>query len=450
MSDIQAIHDRIIGRSTLLHYFLSAPTMHRPPSPLAGAHVLDTGGWWRTAVNKADTKRGEVHIYAQIGMDFFGDGVNAAELIDEIEAMDVDELDVRINSPGGTAWDGVNIANAIMRHKATTTTWIDGLAASAASLIAVAGDKVVMSKYGQMMLHNARAVVVGTAKDMRETAAALEKLNLSIATLYADRAGGEPTEWARAMNRETWYNADEAVAAGLAHEVDESVARDAAESAVASALQWVPPRMFTYAGRSAAPAPTPRATQQEGHMADKKDVAKSLGLPDDATDEQIRAKFAEIVGVDANGNDTDPPPASDPAPAGGETPPASAGAPAPVPAGATNADGTVTLDEATYQQLMAGAQAGAQAAATLQAQADARIVDKAIEEGRITLARKDHYLAQMKADRTFTTDLLENKLQPGAAVPLNELGHGMDADPAAQAAAQATITDPRFSEWKVD
>ena len=447
-----ADRDTRIGRAALRQFLNTAPsTMHRPPAPLAGAHVLDSGGWWRTAVNKADTKRGEVHIYAQIGMDFFGEGVDAASFIDELEALDVDELDVRINSPGGSAWDGVNIANAIMRHKATTTTWIDGLAASAASLIAVAGDKVVMSKYGQMMLHNARAVVVGTAKDMRETAAALEKLNLSIATLYADRAGGEPTDWARAMTRETWYNADEAVAAGLAHEVDTSTAKDAAESAVASALSLVPPRMFTYAGRQSAPAPTSRATRQEGHMADKKDVAKSLGLPDDATDEQIRAKFAEIVGAedDPEGGDTgggDNPPA-DKAPEG--TP---AATPEPVPAGAaaTNADGTVRLDQATYDQLMSNATAGAQAAATLQAQADARVVDKAIDQGRITPARRDHYLALMKADRADTTNLLETVLQPGAAVPLNELGHGMDADPAAQAAAQATITDPRFVEWKVD
>jgi ATP-dependent protease ClpP protease subunit len=381
-------------------------------------------------------------------MDYFGDGVDANALIDELEALDVDELDVRINSPGGSAWDGVNIANAIMRHKATTTTWIDGLAASAASMIAVAGDRVVMSKYGQMMLHNARAVVIGTAKDMRETAAALEKLNLSIATLYADRAGGEPTEWARAMSRETWYNADEAIAAGLAHEVDESAARDAAEAAVASALQLVPPRMFTYAGRQAAPAPTSRANPTGGpHMADKKDVAKSLGLPDDATDEQIRAKFAEIVGVDADGNDTD----------GGANPPDApadppAATPEPVPAGATaKADGDrVVLDKATYEQLMSGATAGAQAAATLQAQADARVVDSAIDSGKIMASRRDHYLAEMKLDRAHVTNLLETVLQPGAAVPLNELGHGMDADPAAQAAAQAEITDPKFIEWKVD
>jgi ATP-dependent protease ClpP protease subunit len=422
-------------------------THTRVPKPLAGAHLLDNGGWWRTTVDKADPKRGEVHLYGPIGVDFFGDGVDANMLIEELEAMDVDAIDFRINSPGGSAWDGLNIANAIMRHKATVTSFVDGVAASAASMVMVAADKVVTSKYASAMLHRARgAAMSATADDMRSAAQMLAKLDESIASLYADRAGGEVGEWTRAMRRETWYNADEMVAAGLAHEIDTSTARDAVESAAASALALAPQQFYTYTGRQAAPAPEARASSKKGTgtMADKKDIAKSLGLPDDASDEDIRKALADAgfgpeddQDDDTDGGDTTTDDADDKQQLVG------AGAPQ---AKATGAADVVQLDKATYDSLVAGSQAGAKAMTTLQAQADARVVDTAIDEGRIMPSRRDHYLALMTADRGDTTDLLTKRLQPGVAVPLTENGHSVDADPQA---AQAVTEDPKFKNWKV-
>src|SRR5690242_18911646 len=94
------------------------------------AHAVAGGGFWRVATMKADAKRGEVHVFGPIGRDFFGDGVDPKAFIDELNALDVDAIDMRVNSPGGSAFDGMTIATAIMRHKAEVTTWVDGMAAS--------------------------------------------------------------------------------------------------------------------------------------------------------------------------------------------------------------------------------------------------------------------------------------------------------------------------------
>lgn len=414
--------------------------------PLANAHVLDGGGWWRVAQMKANPKKAEVHVYAQIGVDFFGEGVDPTALIEEMEALDVDEIDVRINSPGGSAWDGLNIANAMMRHPAKITTYVDGLAASAASMIMVAGDKVVTSKYGSAMLHNAKIVAMGGVEDLRAAANQLDKLNGSIAMLYADRAGGDAPEWARAMKRESWYNADEMVAAGLAHEVDASTERDLTEQAAASAMALVPAQFFAYSGRPAAPAPTAQATPSQkgtGNMADKKDIAKSLGLPDDASDDDIRKALAAVgLGPEDDDDDGDDGSQDD----GDDNADADAGKQLAAAGAQAKAGDVVQLDKATYDSLISGAQAGAKAMTTLQAQADARVVDKAIDEGRIMPSRRDHFMALMTADRADTTDLLTKRLQPGVAVPLNEAGHSVDGD----ASAVASVTEnATYKAWEV-
>lgn len=418
------------------------------------ASVAATNGtreWFRFVTNKAQIP--EIHIYGDIGTTFFDDeGVSATDFIDELNAIDAKQLAVRINSLGGSAWDGLTIAQAIVRHPAQVTTYIDGVAASAASLVAVAGDKVVASKYGQAMLHNASALVMGTAKDMRETAAQLDNLNASLAAFYADRAGGDVAAWMRAMNRETWYNADEMLSSGLATEIDTSAVREEVEAAVARAMQGTAER-FQYPGRAAAPTPKLADTPpKEGRMADKKSIAESLGLPDDASDDDILAAARKALGVDEKPPEGDPanPPIPDltkdtpPAPPAGADP-VPGSAPAEVtPAVVAAGPGTVELDAAAYANLKQQAAMGAEAHKTLQAQAHAGIVDKAIDEGRVPLARRGHYLNLMRSDPTDTLDLLTNRLQPGAAVPLTELGHSADANPAA-----SVKEDPRYKAWKV-
>jgi ATP-dependent protease ClpP protease subunit len=151
--------------------------------------------------------------------DVIGDwGVSAAELGPQLEELKAQQITVRLNSPGGDYFDGVAIANALARHPATVTVHVDGLAASAASVIAMAGDRVVMHPGAQMMIHDALTMTIGNAAAHDKTRALLDSASQDIASLYASRAGGGAAEWRDLMRAETWYTATEAVAAGLAHE----------------------------------------------------------------------------------------------------------------------------------------------------------------------------------------------------------------------------------------
>ena len=116
--------------------------------------------------------------------------------------------------------------------------------------------------------------------------------------------------------------------------------------------------------------------------------------------------------------------------------------PEPVPVAKTAADGTVVVDAVAFADLQRQAAMGAQAFADAQAKADDAVVEKAIDEGRIPVARKNHYLALMKADRADTTDMLTNRLAKEAAVPLHEVGHSADVTPVASIAE-----DPRYKTF---
>jgi ATP-dependent protease ClpP protease subunit len=177
-------------------------------------------------------------------------GVSAEQLVRDIAALDSNRaLTVRINSPGGNVYDGVAILNALRNHPGTVTCVVDGLAASAASVIAMGGDEIVMNRNAEMMVHNGSALVMGGAQDMRKMADRLDAVNANLASVYAERAGGTPQDWRAVMDSETWYSAEEAVAAGLADRVD-SGAADARAIAAKFDLS-----IFAHAGRQNAPAP---------------------------------------------------------------------------------------------------------------------------------------------------------------------------------------------------
>ena len=159
------------------------------------------------------------------------------------------EIDLRLNSPGGSVFDAVAIYNALKRHSGTVTVWIDGIAASAASYIAMAGDKVIMPENAFLMIHDPSGVVMGTADDMRSTAAALDKVKTSLIQGYAAKSGQTDVDVAGLMAAETWLDAGEALALGLVDHVSEPVKLVAsfdigrfrnAPDAVVDALQQVP------------------------------------------------------------------------------------------------------------------------------------------------------------------------------------------------------------------
>lgn len=146
-------------------------------------------------------------------------GVSANDVADQITGLQVDEIEVWINSPGGEVFDGVAIYNALRMHPARVVTRVDGLAASIASVIVQAGDERVMVSGSQMMVHNASGICFGDANEMLAFAEVLEHQNQVIAGIYAERAGADAAGFLASMAAETWMTADEAVEAGLADRV---------------------------------------------------------------------------------------------------------------------------------------------------------------------------------------------------------------------------------------
>ena len=142
-------------------------------------------------------------------------GVSAETFVKTLAGMSGD-VALHINSPGGDVFAGVAMAQAIRAYDGKVTAHIDGLAASAASAVAVAADEAVMAPGSMLMIHNAWTIALGNRHDFMDTAALLEKIDGDLAQAYAKRAGGEASTFAAMMDAETWMTADEAVQAGLA------------------------------------------------------------------------------------------------------------------------------------------------------------------------------------------------------------------------------------------
>lgn len=162
----------------------------------------------------------EVAIYDEIG----AYGVSAKGFLAELGALaEGTPVDLRLNSPGGSVFDAVAIHNALKRHEGTVTVWIDGIAASAASYIAMAGDEIVMPENAFLMIHDPAGLVMGTAEDMRAMAEALDKVKGSLVSGYAGKSGRTPEEVSALMAAETWFDASDAVAQGFADRLIEPV-----------------------------------------------------------------------------------------------------------------------------------------------------------------------------------------------------------------------------------
>jgi ATP-dependent protease ClpP protease subunit len=169
--------------------------------------------WFRMA---ATGTKATVHVY-----DFIGgyDGVNARDFVQQIQESDAKTINVHINSGGGDVFDAIAMHAALVNHPATVNTVVDGVAASAASFLAMAGETISMEKPARMMIHDASGLTIGNQADHLEMAALLGEVSDTIAGMYSDRAGGDTKTWRAAMQAETWYTAPQAVEAGLANQV---------------------------------------------------------------------------------------------------------------------------------------------------------------------------------------------------------------------------------------
>jgi len=176
---------------------------------------------WYSIRAKADVS--EIWIYDQIGKDWFGDGLTAKEFIIELNAIKSPKIDMHINSPGGECFEGTAIYNAIKRHPAAVTTHIDGIAASIASVIALAGDRIVMAANALYMIHNPSGCTMGTSEDMRKTADILDKVRDTMVGAYTGKSGKPEGEIVALLDAETWMDAEEALAAGFVDEIGDEM-----------------------------------------------------------------------------------------------------------------------------------------------------------------------------------------------------------------------------------
>ena len=192
----------------------------------------------------------EVAIYDEIG----AYGVSAKGFLTELGALpEGTPVDLRLNSPGGSVFDAVAIHNALKRHEGTVTVWIDGIAASAASYVAMAGDEIVMPENAFLMIHDPSGLVMGTAGDMRAMAEALDKVKGALVQGYAAKSGRTPEEVSALMSAETWFDAADALAQGFADRLIEPV-RIAARFDIGR-FRNAPPELVEAVERRTGPTP---------------------------------------------------------------------------------------------------------------------------------------------------------------------------------------------------
>lgn len=207
---------------------------------------------WYRIENKTAEDVADVYIYDEIGYW----GTTAAQFVKDFQSVTAKSINLHINSPGGDMWDGIAIYTAIQAHPATVTTHVDSLAASAASIIAMAGERIVMAKHSTLMIHDPYTITLGNAAELRQMADVLDKAGENLAGIYAERAGGTVGEWRQRMLEETWYSDREAVDAGLADEV----AGDEAETKAAfdlSIFHNVPESLCASVSRTRTDTPEP-------------------------------------------------------------------------------------------------------------------------------------------------------------------------------------------------
>lgn len=250
---------------------------------------------------KNKPKAAEIRIYDYIGEDWYGDGCSAKKIADELKAIgEVDDILVKINSPGGSVFDGIAIYNQLKSHGAQINVVIEGVAASAASIIAMAGDKIMMGTATKIMIHNPWTIAMGDANGFRKTAETLDSIRDGMIDAYAERTGLDRKELAQMCDDETWMGPDAAIEKGFA---DEKLSRDADEDeedeeptdkakALLASFRNVP-EDFAYRRIAAAPKPAAAAAQHEVKTMTPEEIEAARRAAADAAAAQARTQLIE-------------------------------------------------------------------------------------------------------------------------------------------------------------
>ncbi len=215
---------------------------HRLTQLLADNRGLPGRRFEARAISAADgtaTDQAEVFLYDAIvdsesEAEYWG-GVAPQGFVKALREIQAGTIHLRINSPGGSVFAARAIETALREHKARVVVHIDGLAASAATFVAMAGDEIVMSPGAMFMIHKAWTIAWGNADDLTATAALLAKLDGTLAETYATRTKGDKEQIAAWMTAETWFTAEEALEAGFIDRIaDKEPAADTSASATAA------------------------------------------------------------------------------------------------------------------------------------------------------------------------------------------------------------------------
>jgi ATP-dependent Clp protease, protease subunit len=244
-----------------------------------------TGFLCQIKASEENQDEAEILIYDDIGRDWFGEGVTAKKMVQDLAALKAKTITVRINSGGGDVFEGLTIYNALKRHDAKVITEVDGLAASIASVIALAGEEIRMAENAFFMIHNPHSIAWGDANEMRAMAKLLDKVGGSLANVYVAATGEDLKTVQDWMDAETWFTAKEAKEAGFVTSITEG--KEVRACADLKAFGKVPSKLAQLMNEieeeedddeeeETPPAP-PAASEEEETEEDKKKAAAAAG-----------------------------------------------------------------------------------------------------------------------------------------------------------------------------
>lgn len=174
------------------------------------------------AVTNTAASTTEIIVYGDIGDSWWGDSISASDIDQALKDVKTDNITVRINSPGGNAFDGITIYNRLKDHPAKVKVIVDGWACSAASIIAMSADELVMNTGSMLMIHQASIGIYGNKDELEKEAELLGKLDSNLVDIYMTKALVERKEIEQMVKNETWFTAEEAIAIGFASSVKDT------------------------------------------------------------------------------------------------------------------------------------------------------------------------------------------------------------------------------------